>query len=122
MNIQKRYSSEELKEFEAIILHKLEGTNQELRSHKKKLRETSEHLGKVKMQPMEDSPEAEEREKIDYQIKRLESFKKNLEQALQRIHKGTYGRCMTTGQLIPKERLRLVPHTTHTVFAKENRP
>ena len=36
-----------------------------------------------------------------------------------RIENKTYGICRVTGQLIPKERLRLVPHATLTVEAKE---
>jgi len=38
-----------------------------------------------------------------------------------RINNGTYGICKTTGKLIPKERLKLVPHTTQTVEAKTKR-
>lgn len=121
MSIQKRYSKEELKEFETIIIEKLDKTNQEIEVNRRKLQEVSDQLGKIKIQGIEDSPEVEERENVNYQIRRLESFKNKLEQAQQRIHKGTYGICAETGELIPKERLRLVPHTTHTVIAKENR-
>jgi RNA polymerase-binding transcription factor DksA len=38
-----------------------------------------------------------------------------------RIDNKTYGICRTTGKLIPKERLRAVPHTTQTVEADCNR-
>ena len=46
-------------------------------------------------------------------------FIQNLEAALGRIENKTYGICRMTGKLIPKERLRLVPHATLTVEAKE---
>jgi RNA polymerase-binding transcription factor DksA len=46
-------------------------------------------------------------------------FIQNLEGALIRIENKTYGVCRMTGKLIPKERLRLVPHATLTVEAKE---
>ena len=46
-------------------------------------------------------------------------FIQNLEAALARIENKTYGICRVTGKLIPKERLRLVPHATLTVEAKE---
>ena len=46
-------------------------------------------------------------------------FIQNLEAALIRIENKTYGVCRMTGKLIPKERLRLVPHATLTVEAKE---
>jgi len=38
--------------------------------------------------------------------------------SLMRIDNKTYGICRTTGKLIPKERLRAVPHTTQTMEAK----
>ena len=46
-------------------------------------------------------------------------YLENLEAALARIENKTYGVCRVTGKLIPKERLRLVPHATLTVEAKE---
>ena len=46
-------------------------------------------------------------------------FIQNLEAALVRIENKSYGICRVTGKLIPKERLRLVPHATLTVEAKE---
>jgi RNA polymerase-binding transcription factor DksA len=45
-------------------------------------------------------------------------FIKHLEAALVRIENKTYGVCKTTGKLIPKERLRAVPHTTQSIEAK----
>jgi RNA polymerase-binding transcription factor DksA len=45
-------------------------------------------------------------------------FIKNLEAAMVRIQNKTYGICKTSGKLIPKERLRAVPHTTQTIEAK----
>jgi RNA polymerase-binding transcription factor DksA len=45
-------------------------------------------------------------------------FIQNLEAAMVRIENKTYGVCKTTGKLIPKERLRAVPHTTQTIEAK----
>ena len=49
---------------------------------------------------------------------RLEKYIQNLEAALIRIENKTYGICRKTGQLIPKERLRSVPHATLSVEAK----
>ncbi|MBK5194922.1 MAG: TraR/DksA C4-type zinc finger protein, partial [Proteiniphilum sp.] len=42
----------------------------------------------------------------------------NLQAALIRIENGTYGVCRETGKLIPKERLRAVPHATLSIEAK----
>ncbi|HJM16293.1 MAG TPA: TraR/DksA family transcriptional regulator [Flavobacteriales bacterium] len=49
---------------------------------------------------------------------RQEKFIKNLTNALIRIENKTYGICRSTGKLISKERLNLVPHATLTIEAK----
>lgn len=54
------------------------------------------------------------------QAARQQKFIKNLEAALVRIENGTYGICRATGKLIPKERLRAVPHATLSIEAKES--
>ena len=48
-------------------------------------------------------------------------FIQHLEGAMERIKKGTYGVCVATGRLIDKNRLRVVPHTTHSVAAKQKK-
>jgi RNA polymerase-binding transcription factor DksA len=48
-------------------------------------------------------------------------FIQHLEAALLRIENKTYGICRETGKLIPKERLKVVPHATLSVEAKEKR-
>lgn len=50
---------------------------------------------------------------------RQEKFIAQLEAALVRIANKSYGRCRVTGQLISKERLRLVPHATLSIQAKQ---
>lgn len=52
---------------------------------------------------------------------RQQKYIRDLEAALVRIANGTYGICKVTGKLIPKERLRVVPHTTMTIEAKNAR-
>ena len=46
-------------------------------------------------------------------------FIQNLQAALVRIENKTYGVCRETGKLIPKERLRAVPHATLSIEAKQ---
>ena len=46
-------------------------------------------------------------------------FIQNLQAALVRIENKTYGICRETGKLIPKERLRAVPHATLSIEAKQ---
>ncbi|MBQ7685177.1 MAG: TraR/DksA family transcriptional regulator, partial [Bacteroidaceae bacterium] len=52
---------------------------------------------------------------------RTQKFIKGLEAALIRIDNKTYGVCRETGKLIPKERLRAVPHATLSIEAKQMR-
>ena len=49
---------------------------------------------------------------------RQERFISDLKNALNRIENGTYGVCRATGKLISKERLKLVPHATLSIDAK----
>ena len=48
-------------------------------------------------------------------------FINKLKAAVVRIENKTYGICRETGKLIPKERLRAVPHATLSVESKQNR-
>lgn len=49
---------------------------------------------------------------------RQEKFIRDLKNALTRINNKTYGMCRVTGKLINPERLKLVPHTTLSIEAK----
>lgn len=67
---------------------------------------------------MEDGSETLSREEVAQLAARQEKFIQNLQNALIRIENKTYGVCRITNKLIPKERLRLVPHATMSVDAK----
>ena len=119
-----RYSEEELKEFETIILDKLEGTKNELNYIKESLSKrndtgTDNTAGTNKL--LEDGADTSERENLSQLAARLQKYSLQLENALIRIKNGTYGICVDTGKLIPKERLRIVPHTQQTIEAKLKR-
>jgi DnaK suppressor protein len=116
-----RYSADELKEFEAIIQSKLADTNAELKYLREVLSKkndpgTNDTSGNSKV--MEDGADTQEKESMNQLAVRLQKFAKSLENALMRIKNGTYGVCIDTGKLISKERLRLVPHTQHSIEAK----
>ncbi len=116
-----RYSAEELKEFEAIIQGKLAETNAELKYLRAALSKkndpgTDDTSGNSKV--MEDGAETQEKESMNQLAVRQQKFAKSLENALMRIKNGTYGVCVDSGKLISKERLRLVPHTQHSIEAK----
>jgi RNA polymerase-binding transcription factor DksA len=67
---------------------------------------------------MEDGSETLSREEVAQLAARQEKFIQNLHAALVRIENKTYGICRVNGTLIPKERLRLVPHATMSIDAK----
>ena len=68
---------------------------------------------------LEEGASALSKEEAGQLAQRQYKFIQSLEGALVRIENKTYGICRVTGKLIPKERLRLVPHATLTVEAKE---
>ena len=68
---------------------------------------------------MEVGSETLSREETAQLAVRQEKFINNLESALVRVENKTYGICRATGNLIRKERLRLVPHATLSISAKE---
>ncbi|QRR03111.1 TraR/DksA family transcriptional regulator [Dyadobacter sandarakinus] len=119
-----RYSEEELKEFEELIRGKLEATMSELNYIKgglSKKNDTGTDITAGAAKLVEDGADASERENLSQLAARLQKYSVQLENALIRIKNGTYGICIDTGKLIPKERLRIVPHTQQTIEAKLRR-
>jgi RNA polymerase-binding transcription factor DksA len=117
-----RYSDEELKEFETLILEKLEKARGEYKILKETLNRNNDEGtdatsgGNTKV--LEDGAETAEKENLSQLAARQQKYITNLENALVRIKNGTYGICSVTGKLIPKERLIAVPHTTQSIEAK----
>ena len=119
-----RYSSEELNEFEDLINEKLAKAKKELNFildaiNKRTDEGTDSTTGTFKA--LEDGADSVEKENLNQLAARQKKFITQLEHALVRIKNGTYGVCKDTGKLIPKERLRAVPHTQQTIEAKLNR-
>ena len=121
--VKVRYSDEELAEFKEIILEKLAKAKSEYNT----LRKVVMHNGTNDIEDTTPSFRTVEddgafqlsKEEASQMAQRQYKFIQNLEAALIRIENKSYGVCRVTGQLIPKERLRLVPHATLTVEAKE---
>ena len=119
-----RYSDEELQEFKEIILEKLEAARAEYKSlrsivnhdESNDIEDTSPTFKSV-----EEGAVSLAKEEAGILAQRQYKFIQNLEAALVRIENKSYGICRMTGKLIPKERLKLVPHATLTVEAKEMR-
>ena len=118
-----RYSDEELEEFRTIINDMLDKARKEYNT----LRKVIMHNGSNDIEDTTPSFKTVEddgayqlsKEEASQLAQRQYKFIQNLEAALVRIENKTYGICRETGKLIPKERLRLVPHATLTVEAKE---
>jgi RNA polymerase-binding transcription factor DksA len=117
-----RYSDEDLKEFKVLIEKKLADAREDLNQLKQSLsyaddNSTNDTAASFKM--MEDGSETMTREETAQLASRQEKFISHLESAARRIENKTYGVCRATGKLIKKERLRLVPHATLSIEAKE---
>lgn len=118
-----RYSDKELKEFKAIINAKLEESRKELAILQAQITNANDHgtddtAGTFKV--LEDGSDTLAKEEAGQMAARQRKFIEQLEAALGRIENKTYGICRVTGKLIPKERLRAVPHTTQSIEAKLN--
>ncbi len=116
-----RYSDADLEEFEVLIKEKLAVAKDNYAQLQRALshqddNSTDDTAPTFKM--MEDGSETMSREETAALAARQEKFIVNLENALLRIRNKTYGVCRVTGKLIPKERLRLVPHATMSIEAK----
>ena len=115
-----RYSDEELAEFKELILDKLARARKDLEllndnvSGKGNNADDTAPTFKV----LEEGSNVLSKEENSQLAARQYKYIQNLENALIRIENKTYGVCRVTGKLIPKERLRAVPHATLSVEAK----
>lgn len=117
-----RYSDEELFEFRALINAKLEKAIAEYEN----LRQTINNTGgndtadtAPTFKVLEEGAYTLGKEEAARLAERQRVFINHLRAALVRIDNKTYGICRATGKLIPKERLRAVPHATLSIEGKE---
>ena len=115
MSEKTRYSDEELQEFKEIILKKLEKAQQDYELLKSSIMYTdgndiSDTSPTFKV--LEEGASTLSKEEAGQLAQRQMKFIQHLQNALIRIENKTYGICRETGKLIPKERLRAVPHAT----------
>ncbi|HOF16293.1 MAG TPA: TraR/DksA C4-type zinc finger protein [Bacteroidales bacterium] len=118
-----RYSDEDLQEFKEIILEKLKQAKQDMKMYVDALSGTSGNDiadTSPTFKILEEGQQTLFKEETGRLASRLEKYIKNLEAALIRIENKTYGVCRETGELIPKERLKVVPHATLSYDAKIN--
>ena len=119
-----RYSDEELHEFKNIINEKLRLARRDFNSMMQQLM-NADGNGVEDTSPtykaLEEGSASQSKEEIAQMANRQQKFIQGLEAALVRIENKTYGIDRITGQLIPKERLRIVPHATLSVESKNSR-
>lgn len=121
MNQVLRYSDKDLAVFKELIEEKIANAEKDLKHFQGQIdysgNNSGDETGK-KLGSMEDGSEALGREKIAQLAHRQRKFIQQLKAAVVRIENKTYGVCRQTGKLISKERLRIVPHTTLSIEAK----
>ena len=121
IDINNRYSDEELAEFKALIQEKIEKASHDLEliksaymnDHNNGTEDTSPTF-----KAFDEGSEVMSKEANSQLAIRQEKFIRDLKNALIRIENKTYGICRVTGKLINKERLKLVPHATLSIEAK----
>lgn len=116
-----RYSDAELEEFRALINEKIEKATEQLELIKSAYKNDSNN-GTDDTSPtfkaFDEGSEVMSKEANSQLAIRQEKFIRDLRNALVRIENKTYGICRVTGKLINKDRLRLVPHATLSIEAK----
>ena len=115
-----RYSDEELAEFKALILERLERARKDLELLNENVSGKGNNADDTAptFKILEEGSNVLSKEENSQLAARQYKYIQNLENALIRIENKTYGVCRMTGKLIPKERLRAVPHATLSVEAK----
>ncbi len=120
-DVKVRYSDKELEEFRVLIEEKI----QKAKSHLELLKSSYMNDGNngtddtsPTFKAFEEGSETMSKEANTQLAIRQEKFIRDLKNALTRIENKTYGICRVTGKLINKERLKLVPHATLSIEAK----
>ena len=118
---QIRYSDADLAEFKALIQAKLEKAKNDLEliksAYMNDLNNGTDDTSPT-FKAFEEGSETMSKEANSQLAIRQEKFMRDLKNALIRIENKTYGICKVTGKLISKERLKIVPHATMSIEAK----
>jgi RNA polymerase-binding transcription factor DksA len=122
MSEKTRYSDTELEEFKQIIVDKLEQAKQDYELLKSAIthsesNDTEDTSPTFKV--LEEGAATLSKEEAGKLAQRQQKFIQSLQAALIRIENKSYGICRETGKLIPKDRLRAVPHATLSIEAKQ---
>ena len=116
-----RYSDADLAEFKEIILKKMDKAKSDLEliksAYMNDLNNGTEDTSPT-FKAFEEGSETMSKEANSQLAIRQEKFIRDLKNALFRVENKTYGVCKVTGKLISKERLKIVPHATMSIEAK----
>ncbi|GGC80133.1 TraR/DksA C4-type zinc finger protein [Flavobacterium sp.] len=116
-----RYSDADLAEFKEIILKKIEKAKADLEliksAYMNDLNNGTDDTSPT-FKAFEEGSETMSKEANSQLAIRQEKFIRDLKNALFRVENKTYGVCKVTGKLISKERLKIVPHATMSIEAK----
>jgi len=116
-----RFSDKELLEFKTLIQAKITKAKAQLELIESAYRNDSDN-GTDDTSPtfkaFDEGSEVMSKETSSQLAIRQEKFIRDLKNALIRIENKTYGICRVTGKLINPERLKLVPHATLSIEAK----
>ncbi len=118
MSDKERYSDEELEEFRQLILEKLEVAEHDFNRLMESINSNDNDETMPTYKALEEGSVLQSKDELAFNAQRLQKFITGLKAALIRIENKTYGVCRVTGKLIPKERLRAVPHATLSIEAK----
>ena len=116
-----RYSDADLAEFKEIIVNKINKAQNDLdlikSAYMNDLNNGTDDTSPT-FKAFEEGSETMSKEANSQLAIRQEKFLRDLKNALFRVENKTYGTCKVTGKLISKERLRVVPHATMSIEAK----
>ncbi|MBO4944084.1 MAG: TraR/DksA family transcriptional regulator [Muribaculaceae bacterium] len=124
MSEKTRYSDEELEEFRQIILTKLDKAKRDYDMYRAAINNTEGNDvadTSPTFKALEEGAMTLGKEEAGHLAERQQKFIEHLQAALMRIDNKTYGICRVTGKLIPKERLKAVPHATLAIEAKQQK-
>jgi DnaK suppressor protein len=118
-----RYSDADLAEFKEIILNKIQKAQLDLNliksAYMNDLNNGTDDTSPT-FKAFEEGSESMSKEANSQLAIRQEKFIRDLKNALFRVENKTYGVCRVTGKLISKERLKIVPHATMSIEAKNS--
>jgi len=120
-DVKVRYSDSDLAEFRELIEAKIEKAKADtellksayMNDHNNGTEDTSPQF-----KAFDEGSQIMSKERNMQLANRQQKFIRDLKNALIRIENKTYGICRVTGKLINKERLKLVPHATLSIEAK----